>query len=75
MERFVGEDKALVEKFLNGMYGGRTSSRRKFMVPESGVDLGIMGEDVVGKTPLFEEEVSGVLLLPLSFSNFEELTC
>ena len=54
----MGDDKGLVEKFLNGMYGGRTSSRRKFMVPEKGVDLDVMREDEVGKTPFFEEKVS-----------------
>ena len=58
MEKFIGDDRAKVEKFLNGMYGGRTSSRRKFMVPEKGVDLDVMRSDEVGKTPFFEEEVS-----------------
>lgn len=57
MEGFMGDDRGLVEKFLNGMYGGRTSSRRKFMVPEKGVDLDVMREDEVGKTPFFEEKV------------------
>ena len=61
MEGFIGEDRGLVEKFLNGMYGGRTSSRRKFMVPEKGVDLDVMRSDEVGKTPFFEEKVSPVL--------------
>jgi len=54
-----------VEKFLNGMYGGRTSSRRKFMVPEKGVDLDVMRSDEVGKTPFFEEKVSPVLSVAL----------
>ena len=58
MEEFIGRDRGLVEKFLNGMYGGRTSSRRKFMVPERGVDLDVMKNDEVGKTPFFEDEVS-----------------
>jgi hypothetical protein len=57
MEQFVGGDKGKVEKFLNGMYGGRTSSRRKFMVPEKGVDLDVMRDDEVGKTPFFDKEV------------------
>lgn len=58
MEGFIGDDRGLVEKFLNGMYGGRTSSRRKFMVPEKGVDLDVMRGDEVGKTPFFEDKVS-----------------
>ena len=60
MEKFIGGDEKMVEKFLNGMYGGRTSSRRKFMVPEKGVDLDVLGNDEVGKTPFFEDEVSWV---------------
>jgi pimeloyl-ACP methyl ester carboxylesterase len=58
MEGVIGGDRAKVEKFLNGMYGGRTSSRRKFMVPEKGVDLDVLENDQVGKTPFFEERVS-----------------
>ncbi|GAB7327954.1 hypothetical protein MBLNU13_g11720t1 [Cladosporium sp. NU13] len=56
MEGFMGDDRGLVEKFLNGMYGGRTSSRRKFMVPEKGVDLDVLRGDEIGKTPFFEEK-------------------
>jgi hypothetical protein len=41
------------------MYGGRTSSRRKFMTPEKGVDLGVMKDDEIAKNPFFEDEVSG----------------
>jgi hypothetical protein len=57
MEGMIGPDKGKVEKFLNGMYGGRTSSRRKFMVPEKGVDLDVLRGDEVGKTPFFDEKV------------------
>lgn len=61
MEKVIGDDEKLVEKFLNGMYGGRTSSRRKFMTPEKGIDLGVMKDDEVGKNPFFEDKVSDIL--------------
>jgi len=57
MEGVIGGDRGKVEKFLNGMYGGRASSRRKFMVPEKGVDLDVLRGDEVGKTPFFDEQV------------------
>jgi soluble epoxide hydrolase/lipid-phosphate phosphatase len=57
MERVIGDDRELVAKFLRGMYGGRTSSRRKFMTPENGINLDVMKDDEVGKTPFFDDEV------------------
>lgn len=57
MEKAIGDDEKLAEKFFNGMYGGRTSSRRKFMSPEKGIDLGVLRGDEIGKTPFFEEKV------------------
>jgi soluble epoxide hydrolase/lipid-phosphate phosphatase len=42
------------------MYGGRTSSRRKFMTPENGINLDVMKDDEVGKTPFFDDEVSSL---------------
>lgn len=56
MESAIGSDEKLVEKFLNGMYGGRTSSGGVFMTPEKGINLGILKDDQVGKTPLLDEE-------------------
>ena len=68
VEGVIGGDRGRVERFLNGMYGGRTSGRRKFMVPEKGVDLELLrGEEEVGRSPFFEEEVSCCLL---SFGRF-----
>jgi soluble epoxide hydrolase/lipid-phosphate phosphatase len=69
MEKLIGSDEKLVEKFLNGMYGGRTSSRRKFMTPEKGVDLGIMRDDEIAKNPFFEDEVSGSFNHSFAFPN------
>jgi soluble epoxide hydrolase/lipid-phosphate phosphatase len=68
MEGVIVGDKGKVEKFLNGMYGGRTSSRRKFMVPEKGVDLDVLENDEVGKTPFFEEDVSTYYALGVTLS-------
>jgi soluble epoxide hydrolase/lipid-phosphate phosphatase len=72
MERLIGNDEKLVEKFLNGMYGGRTSSRRKFMTPERGVDLGIMRDDEIARNPFFEDEVSWSFTYVFAFP--EQLT-
>jgi len=58
MERVIGDDRELVAKFLRGMYGGRTSSRRKFMTPEKGINLDVLKNDEIGKTSYFNEEVS-----------------
>jgi len=58
MERVVGDDRELVAKFLRGMYGGRTSSRRKFMTPEQGINLDVLKNDDIGKTSYFNDEVS-----------------
>jgi hypothetical protein len=69
MERLIGDDEMLVEKFLNGMYGGRTSSRRKFMTPEKGVDLGIMRDDEIAKNPFFEDEVSWSFNCVVAFTD------
>jgi hypothetical protein len=63
MERVIGDDRELVAKFLRGMYGGRTSSRRKFMTPENGINLDVMKDDEVGKTPFFDDEVSSLALV------------
>lgn len=64
MEKTIGDDKKMVEKFLRGMYGGKTSSGRKFLTPEEGVNLSVMKEDDVAMTPLLNEEVS-VILCPV----------
>jgi hypothetical protein len=66
MEKLIGQDAKLIEKFLDGMYGGKVTGRDggkgKFMTPEEGVDLGVMREGAVGRNPFFEEEVSDAFL-------------
>lgn len=57
MEKTIGGERKMVEKFLRGMYGGKTSSGRKFLTPEKGVNLDVMREDEVAMTPLLNEEV------------------
>ena len=69
MERVIGDDRELVAKFLRGMYGGRTSSRRKFMTPENGINLDVMKDDEIGKTPFFDDEVSLLDLVSTLSSN------
>lgn len=74
MEGVIGDDRELVAKFLRGMYGGRTSSRRKFMTPEKGINLDVMREDEVGKTPFFDDEVSLLTLSTTTHPAYHYLT-
>ena len=55
IENVVKDEKSM-RQFLLGMYGGKPSSRRKFMTPENGINLDIIVNDYVGKTPLFNED-------------------
>ena len=63
MEEFIGKDEKLVRKFLEGMYGGRVEKGKKFMSPEKGVNLEVLGKGEVGKSPFFEEKVGYGLML------------
>ncbi|OQO11047.1 hypothetical protein B0A48_05302 [Cryoendolithus antarcticus] len=52
----VVKGRDMTKKFLRGMYGGRLSSRRTLMVPETGVNLQAIQEDDIGPSPFFSEE-------------------
>ena len=56
VEKYV-KDEASIRKFLLGMYGGRTASRKQFMTPEHGIDLNMIENEEIAMTPLLSEEV------------------
>lgn len=53
----VVRDEGMMRKFLLGMYGGRPSGGKKFMVPQVGIDLKQLEESEFTMTPLFDQEV------------------
>lgn len=59
VERVV-KDEASIRKFLLGMYGGKTQSRRLFMTPDNGIKLDMIENEEIAMTPLLSEEVSSV---------------
>ncbi|KAK5135541.1 hypothetical protein LTR08_005176 [Meristemomyces frigidus] len=50
------QGEARLRRFLKGIYGGRVVGGGSFMVPEEGVDLGVIEGGEVGMTPLLDEE-------------------
>ena len=48
------QDKAGIRKFLNALYGGRTSDGKAAMDPEKGVDLKLMS--TLNRSPLLSED-------------------
>lgn len=52
----VIKDGPMIRKLLNGMYGGKPSSRTLVMTPEKGLNLDVIQHDDIGMTPLLNQE-------------------
>ena len=60
----VVKDDTTVRKFLQGAFGGKPKSGKRFMTPQDGVDLDLVENDEFEMTPLMNEQV-GFCLVPL----------
>ena len=56
----VVKDEASMRQFLNGLFGGKPQSGKRFMTPQNGVDLDMIENDKLAKTILMSEEVGFV---------------
>lgn len=51
------KDEASIRKFLLGMYGGKTASKKHFLTPQHGIDLSMIEDEDIAMTPLLTEDV------------------